>query len=45
MGEADTAFRIFTDNNDQLRILYKSFFPSLKKFAGDTMQSLIEKRI
>ncbi len=45
MGEADTAFRIFTDNNDQLRMLYNSFFPSVKKFASVTMQSLIEKGI
>ncbi|MBC7826479.1 MAG: DUF479 domain-containing protein [Chitinophagaceae bacterium] len=40
ISESSTAFRLFNENYGELRKYYAAFFPSLKKFAFDAMQSL-----
>ncbi len=40
MSESDTAFKLFKKHYPELQECYKSFFPSLKTFAFDTMNSL-----
>lgn len=40
MSESSTAFSLFKEHYSELRKCYASFFPSLKTFAFDTMNSL-----
>ena len=39
MSESNTAFRLFKENYDELKAQYATFFPSLKVFAFDTLQT------
>jgi acyl carrier protein phosphodiesterase len=40
ISESSTAFRLFEENYGELQKYYTAFFPSLKKFAFGTLQSL-----
>lgn len=40
MTESGTAFTIFLENYEPLKEYYNTFFPELKKFAFDALQSL-----
>ena len=40
ISESSTAFGLFNENYGELQKYYAAFFPSLKKFAFDTLQSL-----
>lgn len=43
LTESDTAFRLFEENYDSIRLCYHEFFPDVKSFAFNRYQQLLQE--
>ena len=41
LSESDTAFRLFIDHYEELRLCYEEFFPDVKQFAKQRLKELV----